>query len=202
MRRGWETLAVSTLEFVASLVRSLAWPAALIAVVLLLRRPIVELLAAPLKRLKVGPAGFEAEWWRTAQWVAKEAGAPALPNGELGRSEFQREMLELAQEASPIAAVVTSLARVEQALRATLAAHGADDLQRLNSAELVRLARDEGLVDDAAVNAVDGLGVMHMLAVLDQGGRHLDMRRTEEFVALAEAVSFTLRMQDSRHQTG
>lgn len=194
---------MSTLEFVASLVRSLAWPVALVTIVLVLRRPIVELLAAPLKRLKVGPAGLEAEWWsQAAKWVAEETGAPALPTGGASGSEFQREMLKVASDASPVAAVVASLGRVEQALRAMIAGHDGGDLRGLNAAELVRRARETGLVDDAAVNAVDGLSIMHMLAVLDHGGRNLDIRHTEEFVALAEAVLFTLRMQDTVGVTG
>ena len=59
------------LSFVASLVRSLAWPAAVVVAVVVLRRPFVGWLAVPPRRVKVGtgrgsrPSGLNKrpEWW-------------------------------------------------------------------------------------------------------------------------------------------
>ncbi len=45
------------LSFVASLVRSLAWPAAVVVAVVVLRHPSVGWLAVPPRRVKVGPGG-------------------------------------------------------------------------------------------------------------------------------------------------
>jgi hypothetical protein len=53
---------VDGLSFVAALVRSLAWPAAVVVAVVVLRRPLVRWLAVPPRRVKVGPGGVEAEW--------------------------------------------------------------------------------------------------------------------------------------------
>lgn len=198
---GWKAGGVSGLEFVASLVRSLAWPAAMVVVVVMLRRPLIALLEAPLRRFKLGPAGFELEWAHAAGRVRGELPPVAGPApGELTGREFRQEMLRLAEDASPAAAVVASLGRVEDALRAMLTAAGVEAPKTANATELVRLARRHDLVDDPSVNAVEGLGVMHMLGVLDDGGRHLDLRRAEEFIALAEAVLFTLRMHATRGQ--
>ncbi len=76
-----------------------------------------------------------------------------------------------------------------------------DSMDGLSAAELVQRARQRGLVTDATVNAVDGLRVMHMLAVLDHGGRNVDTRRAEEFITLAGAVLYTLRVQTSANQS-
>ena len=48
---------VDGLSFVASLVRSLAWPAAVVVAVVVLRHPSVGWLAVPPRRVKVGPGG-------------------------------------------------------------------------------------------------------------------------------------------------
>jgi hypothetical protein len=46
---------VDGLSFVASLVRSLAWPAAVVTAVMMLRRPLVGWQAVPPRRVKVAP---------------------------------------------------------------------------------------------------------------------------------------------------
>jgi hypothetical protein len=46
---------VGWLAFVASLVRSLAWPAGVLAVVIVLRRPIGVVLGQGVRRLRAGP---------------------------------------------------------------------------------------------------------------------------------------------------
>jgi hypothetical protein len=52
---------VDTKQFVASLVSSLAWPGAVVAIALLFRRQLAQLLTGSLKRLKAGPVEFEFE---------------------------------------------------------------------------------------------------------------------------------------------
>jgi len=71
---------VDTKQFIASLVSSLAWPAAVVAVAFLFRKQLATLLTSgPLKRLKAGP--FELELDRIAAVVEErvEAGEPGLP---------------------------------------------------------------------------------------------------------------------------
>ena len=84
------------MSFAASLVRSLAWPAAVVTGVVVLRRPLVGWLAVPPRRVKVGPAGVEAEWPEQAARVVGSltAGGPggeqapqiALINGRAART--------------------------------------------------------------------------------------------------------------------
>lgn len=71
---------MDTKQFIASLVSSLAWPAAVVAVAFLFRKQLATLLTSgPLKRLKAGP--FELELDRIAAVVEErvEAGEPGLP---------------------------------------------------------------------------------------------------------------------------
>ena len=65
----------------------------------------------------------------------------------------------------------------------------------LNAAQLARAAHARGLVNTANLSAVEDLGVMHTMAVLDTNGERLEPAKAREYVALAEAVLYTLRTQ-------
>ncbi len=65
----------------------------------------------------------------------------------------------------------------------------------LNVAELARLAHARGLINTTNLNAVEGLGVMHTLAMLDGAGTRLDAAKAREYVALTEGVLYALRSQ-------
>jgi hypothetical protein len=187
---------VDGLSFVASLVRSLAWPAAVVVAVVVLRRPLVGWLAVPPRRVKVGPGGVEAEWAeQTARVVGsltpKETGTRAAPEA----SDFAREMLALVDTASPIAAVEASYQQVGQALADMVESAEPGAAAGLNVGQLARAAHARGLINSANLDAVEGLGVMHTMAVLDTNGERLEPARAREFVALAQAVLYALRTQ-------
>ena len=191
------------LSFVASLVRSLAWPGAVVIAVVVLRRPLVRWLAVPPRRVKVGPGGVEAEWSeQTARVVGsltpKPGGAGAVPEpGEAApeASDFAREMLALVDAASPIAAVEASYQQVGRALADMVEQAEPGAAAGLNVARLARAAHARGLVNTANLDAVEGLGVMHTMAVLDTNRERLEPAKAREYVALAEAVLYALRTQ-------
>lgn len=113
--RGCEAGRVSVLQFIASLVRSVAWPAAVVGLAVVFRQPVAAALSRPLKRAKGGPAGFELEWQFTEAATRGEVeriGVTARPDGA-GLDERQRELEELARVA-PDAVVMRSYQQVER----------------------------------------------------------------------------------------
>ena len=50
---------MTTLQFIASLVRSMAWPAAVVVLALIFKVQIRQLTSRPLRRLKAGPLDME-----------------------------------------------------------------------------------------------------------------------------------------------
>lgn len=51
---------VGVLEFISSVIGSLSWPVAVVALVFTMRRPLGRILSArPIKTLKAGPTGVE-----------------------------------------------------------------------------------------------------------------------------------------------
>jgi hypothetical protein len=123
---------VDGLQFVSSIVASLAWPAAVVIIVVVLRRSIAGVLDGPVKLLKVGPGGVELEKWdRAAAEVRSEVGTPPAPGEEIGPVRVTeagpapepepafglREELQTIAEAAPRAAVVEAFGRIERQLR-------------------------------------------------------------------------------------
>jgi hypothetical protein len=109
-------------------------------------------------------------------------------------SVFSHEMLQLAH-GSPIAAVGACHARLGGKLRAMLRADGAERLGELNPTELGHLAYERDLFSEDSRSGVEGLGVMHMLALLDDGGRQLDLAKAREYIGLTEALLFALKLR-------
>jgi hypothetical protein len=193
------------LEFASRAIDALAWPAAAVVLGLLFRPALRELLSGPsLTRVKVGPGGLEAEWDRELnktrrsvehqrREVAESNQAPQSVPSETPTS-FQRDMRELMERASPIAAVAASHTAVDAELRTVLRKSGIEP-PSVSTAELAHLAYEQGLVSASTRDAIEGLGNMRMLAVMDEGARRLDQRHAMEFVSLAEAVLFALRYE-------
>lgn len=107
-------------------------------------------------------------------------------------TSFAREMFTLVEQTSPIAAVTASHQHLADQLRDLLESSGMADAS-LGATELARAARDQGLITAASFNGVEGLEVMHSLALLDDGRHNLDVTKAHEYIRLTEALLFALR---------
>ena len=96
-----------------------------------------------------------------------------------------REMLVLIDTASPMGAVDACHQRIGQALAEMIEVIEAGAAAGLNVAELARAAHARGLANATNLNAIEGLGVMHTLAMLDGNGGRLDAAKAREYVALS-----------------
>jgi hypothetical protein len=160
---GWQA-------FVASRVQSLAWPAGVVAAVVVLRKPIGIVLGQGVRRVKAGPV--EVEFDRIEAEVREElARSPELadtqapaPVGSLGLSE---ELSRLA-EVEPRVAVITGFGRIEERLTEMVAGPDVPLYQTFRS--LVRLARQRDLISDETLAAIEGLSVAEHCPVLTEPG--------------------------------
>lgn len=186
---------MGTLEFIASLVHSLAWPVAAVVAILILRAPLARALSGPVKRWKAGPSGVEVEYWdetieavRVGLRHQPEVGpvAAELPG-------LDDELTRLV-EVSPRAAVMEAFARIERVLSEMLAPEDADGGRPVGPVQLARVLRARGSINDETLNAVQGMAVLRNLAA--HGADDVDTRRAAEFIALADAVLFSLRRPD------
>jgi hypothetical protein len=183
---------VSWLAFIASLVHSLAWPAGVVAVVTVLRRPIGVALSRGIRRARFGPVELEfdqlqaevREELRRSPDLA-EADVPALAAG------LREELARLA-EVSPPAAVSAAYARIEARLVEVLDSAGAPSASAVGGRALALLARRHELISDETLTAVEGLSVLRDLTAHGVGDT-IGAERARDYLALADAVLYALR---------
>ena len=153
---------MDVLEFVSSLVGSLAWPVAVVVLVWVLRPELKHLAAGGVRRWKAGPV--EIEYWDRERSEVRESIRRELPaavgeGGELAAAGGLVEELAEVVEAAPAAAVLEAFTRIEVELRRIVEAGGveADGLERMAARQLAHVAFRHGLVTAESVNAVEGL---------------------------------------------
>jgi len=166
-------LQVGVLEFISSLASSLAWPALVLVVVLMLKEPIKDVLSSsrPLKSLKAGPGGLEMEYALDAAQVELEKAQAERPTSP---GPAPQPALPPTQEplyrVSPAAAVLLSFATLERALRIALA-EGKPDASRSRWRSVQALARQAvqvGILTESERRAIDELAEIR--AYIAHGG--------------------------------
>jgi hypothetical protein len=187
---------VNWLAFVASLVQSLAWPAGVVTLGIVFRRPIGEALRRGIRRLRIGPveAEFDHQIAEVRQELQQEmrqspkaAAAEILDLDTVASSNLNRLV-----DASPEAAVTSAYAQIEARLAELLDEAGAPTFTAAGGPALARLARRHELISDETLSAVDGLSVMRNLAVHGPSGE-IGRQRAREYLALADAVLYSMR---------
>lgn len=185
---------MSVLEFVASLVDSLAWPAAILAAVVVVRKPLKESLAGPFNRVHVGPGGVDLEWNHQADKARESLGRVKVPASsdvsEPPRKLLSNELRDLAVE-SPAAAVAEAYSRVRSELRSVLAQAGEQNTENLDTHDLGQLALNKSLLDSQTLRSLEGLIVLHSLA--HSPFTELSSNRANEYLALADGVIYAIR---------
>lgn len=157
----------------------------------------------------LGPAAGE---WSLASWqegrvrVAARVHAAQAQHGDTPvdadsarlthASAFVQEMLALVSQ-SPSGALVACDNRLSEALRAVIEADGASAAS-LNLPKMAQLAADRSLINDATRSGIEGLSVMHTMALLDEGGRRLTAEQARDYVGLTEGLLLALRLSQAR----
>jgi hypothetical protein len=187
---------MSGFQFVVDLFEALAWPAAIVAIVIFLRRPIVDILmqlASGLRRLRSGQS--DAEFDRTVSQVKAELTATVSAGGPAALPVLLR--FAAAAEDDPPAAIGQAYAAVETALRELLGSTG--KLVPVGSGDptaVARFARDQGLVPESIVRAVDGMVTLRNSVTADPSRVTSDQAAT--FLALVDALLFAITTSRDR----
>lgn len=152
------------LAFIAELIKALAWPVTVFSLVVLLRRPLTQLIPL-LQRLKY--RNLELEFGERVEEIKAEAQAqlPAAP--PFGASIFPTELSKLAEH-SPRSVVLESWSRVESAARqaAERAALQLSPRERRSPLRLVQALRLAELIEP------DTAHIMHDLRTLRNEAAH------------------------------
>jgi|SRR5580658_2316174 hypothetical protein len=181
---------MDVITLIAEIVKAVAWPAAALAIALLLRNPVLGLIEGlRLSRVKYGD--WEAQFEQAKREVqqkllsaAPQFVAPALPARVASHDETS---------SSPTAAILSAWDELE-AMVATLASKaGITGSLSTMLQELVK----RGLVKQGTVDSVEGLRQMRNLAVHAPRGE-APQARAREFVTMVEAIRWTIQQEASK----
>ena len=199
---------MSWLEFLAAVLPALAWPLTAIAVVLILRRKINDLLGRGLTRLKAGPV--EAEW----ATLSSEARAgleaeldsdPAVSDGEES-SEFSLPRLRKIAELSPELAVIGGFQLLEGLVH-DLSPQPSGNRRRVSTMrENLSTLSSLGVLSPLAASALDNLRQLKNVAAhgKDFPDRKVTKADALDYLSLVEEAQEVLiqaRRLQERQQT-
>ncbi len=183
---------MSGLQFAIDFVRAIAWPVAIVAIVIFLRRPIADILmqlASGIRRLRAGQS--DADFDRVVGETKAELTATVSGGGR--SPEVFPVLLRFATlaEDDPAAAIAQAFGAVEPALRALLASSGKLEPVGVGDPTAVaRFARDQRLVPESAVRAVDGIVTLRNMAASDPARATRD--HAVKYLALIDAALFAI----------
>jgi hypothetical protein len=175
---------------------ALAWPVVALVSAVILRAPLYGLLSGPLRKLKVGP--FEAEW-ETASEVVNENVRKPPSDRSASPAEVSAEYAPDA-ELSPTTAILEAHGAVERELGRILAEHGVFDAPR-GTVQMARVAVRDGIISAGTARSVEGVSVLRNLAAHAPSGE-TTADRAQEYLAMVDAVLFSLRSDAGRAHTG
>jgi hypothetical protein len=173
-------------QLIASLVSSLAWPAAVVCIAVLFRAQLKTLLSEHLRHIEAGP--LKADFDRLGSDVHAalgEAGIPASAGADTG------ELTDLAQRV-PGAAIPEAFALVERELRRALTSIGESPPDATDAKDLAHRALERGLITPLTINAIEGIAVMRNLAVHGPR-REIAVKQAKEYLALVDSVLYAMR---------
>lgn len=184
---------MSVLDFIAALVAALAWPIALIVVVLMLRSHIPAFLRS-LRKFKL--SGFEVELERTRADI-ETAVAVATETETTATDSIEETSPAMAVLGDPTTMILRMHRRLEEELQLRLKAAGVEGTDKKSANQLVALGVAEGIITESAAEAVRGVSVLRNLAAHGRGEK-VTASEAAEYVALVEATLFSLRAKPKK----
>jgi hypothetical protein len=191
-------------DFVASLVDSLAWPVAVVVLVVVLRKHIANVFDGTLHRLKLGPAGAELEWARAEADTATAATAAVKRSREVGsddggdggpRSLLEERFAELEHLAdlNPVEAVDGTYGLVRMILRNLLVERGVERPPDDWSMDpLIKAAFMGKVITKETGQALRGLVVLRNLTMSDPSADRATPEKAHDYIVLARSVLYAL----------
>ena len=175
-------------DFIASIVDSLAWPAAVVVLAVLMRRHVADLLAR-VSRLKVSPSSLELEW-PEAIARTKVSSARAL-DVSLEDDEPELGHLDGLAERNPAEAIRQAFGIVIGELRRLASDRNVEMLVDSDNPQiLIKSCYGAGVITKETGEALRGLLTLRDLAERDP--ERVTVERAVDFILLARAVLYAL----------
>lgn len=181
---------MTALQFIASLVGSLAWPVVVLVVLVIFRKQVRQLASRPMRRLRAGP--LEVEFDRLLSEVEVSV---TTPSDAVQSASSEDVALARLATTSPAAAVMDAHSLVEKELRDIVrTAVPEAGVSRMAIGQLLRLAVDRKAITPETAKAVEGVTVMRNLAAHGRASE-ITVERAQDYLALVDAVLYALRQR-------
>ncbi len=183
---------MGTNQFIASLVSTLAWPAAIVCIAIVFRTQLKTLLTDRLKHIEAGP--LKADFDLIGSEVQATLGQAGIPVPAHAGSD---DLAGLVQQA-PELVISEAFGLIEQELRDAMSKIGKPLADGADAMALARTALEQGLISSLTLNAIQGVAVMRNLAVRGPR-REITSAQVDEYLALVESVLFAMRQNIMRY---
>ncbi len=190
---------MSATELVVELVKALAWPLAVVVLVLLLRPFISDRLTdfeAFGVRAQFRELTKEAE--RSAEQTADSVTANASEGPVSDIATVDGDLYAVAEQ-DPTRAIIEAYERVAERLRERLAETGINAQQSGSSVQVVRLAQERGLVDGSTADAIKSMTELRNLVV--HGRKKVRSTEAVDYLTAADNVLYSLSRPSGRSTT-
>ena len=192
------TFVASLVQSAANLITGIAWPVALLVVVLLFRNQVRELLT---RMVEAEGFGFKGRFDRTAAVIGKATedktrasvgvatGTGQAHDATVRVRESLVSTLEEVAHTSPNTAVLAAFAEVEKALRRRLHDAGLPDIETSSMGRVLEGAVAEGAISTQSAESVRGLSVLRNMAA---HGRDVTPDEALEYLAMSDGAIYSV----------
>jgi len=179
--------------FITKLVESLAWPISVIAILILLRNPIYQLI--PLIR-KFRYKEFEFEFSEKLNEIKQESKEMAIENFEESKNERLEKYLSLL-EISPKSAIVEAWSNLEKALIECGIRNGL--VKEMNSSKSITgraiLLQEKGIISENQLKMFSSLQTLRSRAIHNEETFEVSTQNAKEYVGTALLLALNLNKQ-------
>ena len=176
-------------QLAASVIGSLAWPIAIVTVMIIFRAKLTELM--PLLRLKYRDLDISFRLRDAEQQAATLPAQPQPPTIELVPTDEEKDKFQKVARASPRAAILEVRAEIEDELRAFAAAVGLLSPRITSTLGITRLLKSRGVIDHQLSSLLDDLRVLGNRAAHD-GEAQFTLDEAIRYRALADTLIYHL----------
>ena len=190
---------VSVAELVVELVKALAWPIAVVALVVLLRPFLADRLT------DFEAFGVRARFRELAEEAERSAEQPAEAGDENPSETASDDLagvdedLYAVAERDPTRAIIAAYERVMEELGERLAEAGIGASMSSSGLQLARLARDRGIVDESTADAIVSMAELRNLVA--HGRKKVRSAEAVDYLAAADNVLYSLSRRTARSTT-
>lgn len=185
---------MNTLDFIASVIKSAAWPCVIVFTIFFFSEPLKNLISS-LKEFSLSKDGLIGKFDRVSEKTSRDVDEAKIESAaKLSPPLRQRldEKVHLSENASKIAEAWNNL---EKIVRIRLKRTGIDE-KEMGVSALLQKAYDQHVISDKQYKSLMGLSTLRNLTVNGRSDE-IDNKRTQDFLDMADAMTILLDVIDT-----